>query len=301
MDGNSPHDLRKDGLAKTLLSNPKCLAYIIRDAVEEARGMDLDEIIGRLSLTSGGREVCMLSGELITGYGSIAYDLVFEFLLPSGEKAVVDVEIQGNSPPWTPKRQMMYLSGLAWYANHSPAKDYGSVRPVYCIWIFLNPKAALKNEIHRMKMRRRNYELPMTLVNFHIGEPEEAGCDAMRLLDLLFQKNEDPRRILERVATEFNIDWTDKAEREIMSTLEEFITEYREGLVECAREEGIMQGREEGEIEGVRKGMSSMRAVMVLNYADTVRKAVSAGMSLEDAMSLVPADISDEVSDALKA
>ena len=101
-----------------------------------------------------------------------------------------------------------------------------------------------------------------------------------------------------------------------MSTLEEFIAEYRIGLIESAREDGFIEGKREGIEEGMEKGIekgmekgmekgilqgrSYMRSVMIANYAETVRKAVSAGMSGEDAMALVPADIADEVAEALR-
>ncbi len=291
-------DLRKDGIAKALLSDPGCLAHIVRDAVAEARGMSVDEIVGRLSLS--GNAVRTLSEGLITGFGSVVYDLVFEFEMPDGVKAVIDVEIQGSCPPWIGRRQMMYLSGLAWYANRSPARDYSAVRPVYCIWIFLNPKAEDRNRMYAMKLGRKGSEVPMTLVEMHIGDPEGVACGALRLLDILFMKDGDARSNLERAATEFNIDWGDGIRGNVMSTLEEFIAEYRIGLIESAKEDGFIEGKKEGKREGILQERSYMRSVMIANYVETVRKAISAGMSENDAMALVPEDIADEVAEALR-
>ncbi len=297
-------DLRKDSIAKALLSNPKCLAYIVRDALKEAKGMGLDEIAGRLGAAGGNCSVWMLHEGLIAGHGSIAYDLVFEFDLPDGERAVVDIEIRGRCPSWIARRQMMYLSGLAWYASRDPAKDYSAVRPVCCIWIFLNPRAADRNRIYRMKLRREGSEIPMALVEMNIGDPGSAPCDALRLLGILFQKSGDPESNLDLAAAESNIDWGDDTRGIIVSTLEEFIAEYRIGLLESAREDGFIEGREEGLAEGMEKGRENgkneMRAEMVLNYAGTVRKAVSSGLTLEGAMALVPEDMTAEVAEAFR-
>ena len=265
----------------------------------------------------------MLYEGLITGRGSIVYDLVFEFELPDGKRAVIDIEIQGRCPSWIARRQMMYLSGLAWYANRDPAKDYSAVRPVCCIWIFLNPRAADRNRIYRMKLRREGSEIPMTLVEMNIGDPGSAPCDGLRLLGILFQKSGDPKSNLDLAASEFNIDWGDDRRGIIVSTLEEFIEEYRIGLLESAKEDGYLEGREEGLAEGMEKGRaegreegraeglaegmekgrekckSEMRTEMALNYAGTVRKAISSGFTLEGAMKLVPEDIAAEVAEIL--
>ncbi|MBO4568372.1 MAG: hypothetical protein J5674_00055 [Candidatus Methanomethylophilaceae archaeon] len=285
-------DPRRDGMAKTLLSDARCLAYIVRDAVRESEGMSLEEVMSRLGASGGGR-VRMLSGEVITGYGSVTCNLVFPFEMPGGQEAVIDVEIQCDVPVWTAKRQMMYLSGLAWYWNHNPAKDYSSVRPVYSIWVFLNPKAADRNRAYVLDMQRGGSKVPMTLVELHIGDPEGATCKSLRMLDLLFKKGDDPRSNLERVATEFNIDWTDeKGRRDAMDMLEAIAAEYRRGLLDSAREDGFIEGEE--------KGTGYMRAVMIRNYACTVRKALSCGMDMDGAMSLVPDDIAEEVLERLR-
>lgn len=49
--------------------------------------------------------------------------------------------------------------------------------------------------------------MPLSLAELHLGDPEGATCDAMRMLDILFRKGEDPRRSLERVATEFIVSY----------------------------------------------------------------------------------------------
>ncbi|MBO4569404.1 MAG: hypothetical protein J5674_05590, partial [Candidatus Methanomethylophilaceae archaeon] len=134
-----------------------------------------------------------------------------------------------------------------------------------------------------------DFQMPLSLAELHLGDPEGATCDAMRMLDTLFRKGEDPRRSLERVATEFNIQWTDEMRSGYaMDMMEAIVAEYRRGLIESGREEG----REEA--------MSEMRAVMVSNYARTVSKAVSEGMDEGKAMALVPDDIVDEVRKALE-
>ncbi|MBO4568817.1 MAG: hypothetical protein J5674_02385 [Candidatus Methanomethylophilaceae archaeon] len=283
MDGEGPQDLRRDGVAKALLSDPRCLARIVKDAVDEAEGMSVDEVSGRLGATQGGRALRMLPEELFTDYGSVAYDLVFEFEAPEGKKMAINVEIQAGNQSWIREHQMMCLGGLAWYANRKPAKDYSTVRPVYCFWVFLNPKADDRNRLYKMSLRRNESKVPMRLAEFHIGDPETAGSDRMRLLDLLFRKDGGPKKNLESVATAFDIDWTNEEKGKIMISMDEFVAEYKQGLIDGAKEDGMIQGHR----------------IMVLNYAETVRRIVSAGMSREIAMSFVPEDIAGEVSKEL--
>ena len=75
--------------------------------------------------------------------------------------------------------------------------------------------------------------------------------------------------------------------------------ELIEGLIMTerldAREEGLAEGRAVGLAEGRAEGRAEARAEMVRSYARTVAGMLSMGHTLEEAMGLVPEEISEDV------
>ncbi len=269
-----------------------------------------------------------LPTEMRTFGGRILLDSAFECGTPGGGREHLYVEVQKS--PYTEydlgKRQEFYAHVLMALQQGRTFKgdDYSGLVRADFLWIIVCPRARDRGkktvywdaarcmqdgreDVVSSGMRAR-----ITVVN--LCHPDKAKDGLTRLLSVLFFPELTLEERERRLREDYNI-VIDEFMREclrrvgIMGYREELI----EGMVATARAEGLEEGMERGMEKGLEKGIekgiekgmekgrSEERARTVSRYVQTVAGMLSKGLTSEEAMSLVPEDIAEDVRKAMAA
>ena len=303
--------VRYDAACKRLLSEKIILAWIMKSCLEEYRDYEVKEIarryiegepqVGTVPVgpdeSAGGTEISGLSTEDATmTEGTVTYDIRFAALAPvSGEliRLIINVEAQNDFYPGYPliKRGIYYCSRMisAQYGTEFTEAHYDGIKKVYSIWICMNPPKSRRNTITRyyiaednlvgeVKETKSHYDL-MAAVMICLGEPgDENYSGILRLLDVLFSVETNPKEKGQILENDFSIKMTQSIESEVslMCNLSKGIEERGiEKGIERGRQEGIKKGRQEGIEKGRQeerqRGIQAMvSALKDLNIAEDV-------------------------------
>ncbi len=242
-----------------VLCDVRCLACLLRRSARELEGMSLNEFVGLMRTTEDGFDVVPLSYEVRIDGALLVYDLVLELSLPSEIRMVVDVEIQGKASRRISSRQAIYASGFMLRSLSRLFGGYSGVGTACGMWTFLSPRAAARNKVCVRRMSDGFLEI--------LSTSEERT---------------------ERITTGFNIRWRDESRGELMTAIEVFKEQYRQGPIEAAEERGTPDGMEKGIERGSAEGCN-----------DIVRKPAKDGYPLERSRFFIPEDAVGDVCQAV--
>lgn len=85
-----------DRNAKRLLSNKRVFAYIIREADERFRGMEIEQIMGTIDDNNSSDYLLSIDKEYNIGTGKTISDNCFIINVPDGSKLLVNMEFQAS-------------------------------------------------------------------------------------------------------------------------------------------------------------------------------------------------------------
>jgi len=231
---------RYDASCKLILSQKIILGWILKDYLPEYDGLTVEEISAKY--IEGEPQVSRVEVPMIRGIhtedtnleeGRISGDIRFRAEVPCGLPRIFNIEAQSSfhkSYPMT-SRGSYYLGRLlsAQRGTEFKGSEYGDLKKVYVIWIFLDPPELWKNSVTYYEMTERQhigfgtlkpevYDY-MTQILIGLGDPEDPrSVGVLRLLNVLFSskmKVEEKKRILE---SEFCIPMTEELE-EVYSNL----------------------------------------------------------------------------------
>ena len=274
---------RYDASCKLILSQKIILGWILKDYLPEYDGLTVEEISAKY--IEGEPQVSRVEVPMIRGIhtedtnleeGRISGDIRFRAEVPCGLPRIFNIEAQSSfhkSYPMT-SRGSYYLGRLlsAQRGTEFKGSEYGDLKKVYVIWIFLDPPELWKNSVTYYEMTDRQhigfgtlkpevYDY-MTQILIGLGDPEDPrSVGVLRLLNVLFSskmKAEEKKRILE---SEFCIPMTEELEEGVDTMCNFSDAVERRGILKGrieGRQEGRAEGRIEGRIEGRAEGMSSL-------------------------------------------
>ncbi|MBR6204333.1 MAG: hypothetical protein IKQ60_04655 [Candidatus Methanomethylophilaceae archaeon] len=303
---NPGHDRR----FKALIRDKRVLSKIIGIFVPELEGLSEDELVemmedGRISPTSS---------EILSGKGAMLPDLVFKIQLPDGRSALLDVEGQLYSNPKgeDEARAMLYSAGMLLDQTELPEwEGYRSLIKVYSAWVLMDLRAGESSLVLRSRFRTVSEGLDpaalgedmdyLEVVRIRVGDPFKASSKSLAALDALFYQGDWTPEREQLVMRIFKLESGDDIilvqSREMNMDLDkEFRDHWTQVGFDQGKAEGKSEGMAEGEAIGIKKERQAQRARMVESYAESVSKAMSSlGATLESALSIVPADIAEDV------
>lgn len=252
-----------DASCKMILSQKIILGWILSDYLKEFQGVDPKVVAAEY--IEGEPEVSRIDVPMIRGIrtedtdieeGRISGDIRFRAEVPCGSTRILNIEAQSEFHRKYPmiKRGTYYVARMisSQRGTEFTGSDYGNLKKVYVIWIFLDPPEKWKNSVTYYETAERpyigtgtlkseEYDL-MTQILIGLGDPDEPqAVGALRLLDILFSPNiraEEKKRILE---LEYGIPMTKELEKEVNDMCNFSDAVERRGL-----QRGIQQGIQQG-------------------------------------------------------
>ncbi len=286
-----------DAACKKLLSEKIILAWMMRDCVEEFRGMPAEEIaekyiesepqIGEIPVMPDG-EIGAIHGlnteDKTLHEGTVYYDIRFIATAPGTKqkiKLIVNVEAQNKFRPGYPliKRGIYYGCRMisSQYGTEFVEPHYENIKKVYSIWVCMNPPKNRENTIVRYGIREEamigtaneflsDYDL-MTVIMVCLGSGKEKNDNGiLRLLSVLFSSEMATVEKKQVLSEDYQIKMSRTIESEVskMCNLSEGVYErgLEKGILQGmirGREEGIARGREEGIARGREEGIARGR------------------------------------------
>ena len=232
-----------DASCKMILSQKIILGWILSDYLKEFQGVDPKVVAAEY--IEGEPEVSRIDVPMIRG-------IRFRAEVPCGSTRILNIEAQSEFHRKYPmiKRGTYYVARMisSQRGTEFTGSDYGNLKQVYVIWIFLDPPEKWKNSVTYYETAERpyigtgtlkseEYDL-MTQILIGLGDPDEPqAVGALRLLDILFSPNiraEEKKRILE---LEYGIPMTKELEKEVNDMCNFSDAVERRGL-----QRGIQQG-----------------------------------------------------------
>ena len=287
---------RTDEGFKFFIHKNYVLSRILKDNLDELKGMSLKEIDGCLNLGEDGKTVIGRETEYVDIDGKrVVLDTVFDVRIPGSEEeisVIVGVEGQNDPEPGYPlsKRAEYYLARMvsAQKGVDFMGKDYSHLRKTYSIWCVLDPRSKYRNTVIRYRMRSEvvyggGEVEPKELDTFNIivvnlGEYCEGLPDSLAIGNTLFSRmSADIRTIL--LKDKFKITLDDDE----LGRLNELSDTYQDKY-----DHGFREGRAEGEMSRLIRDVTSV----VSEFDIPIEKAMSILGVPEDQRELVTEEAS---------
>ena len=261
-----------DEECKKVLANKIILAWIMKNAVEEYRDLDVNEIAERYmegtpviaqmavhrDVSDKEASMCIhgedTADKTITE-GTVYFDIRFRAILPSNGEYItllMNVEAQNDFyPGYSLVRRGIYyccrmISGQ--YGTEFEGAKYGKIKKVYSIWICINPPKKKQHSITKysitetnvagkMKEAVKNYDL-LTVIMLCLGAPKEDGSSGItELLSVLLSSKLDIARKKEILVNDFGMVMTKELETEVSQ-----MCNYSDGVEQQGIQKGIQEG-----------------------------------------------------------
>ncbi len=296
----------KDRPAKTMLSDGRVLARMVLPSPGRDRSA-AEKVRAGFETLSDGTTVRGLGTEVDSLGGRIVLDSACRHAGPDSPTYLF-AEVQSSPYEKYPlcAREEFYKAVMtAWQQGREfSGDDYGGLARALFYWIVVHPRKADRGTVRLrettdtiLDSRGGETQVPSQsrarIVEVNICHPDAVGdVEPLRFLCTMFFPGISPGERKRRLKEEYNIVIQGWMEQDLeglsyMGYSEELI----EGRIRTerfdAREEGIAKGREEERKEA--------RAEMVRSYAKTVAGMLSKGLTLEEAMELIPKEISEDV------
>ena len=273
---------RLDAVAKKLIKHRIILAEILKECVEEFKGLDVRYIeencfagevhVNEISLDqdmpdADSTVIGADTEDNSDSEGLIRYDLVFDAIVPTTKKIirlVINVEIQvGTTLSYSIVTRAVYYAARLISRQKGTVFDhseYEKIQKVYSIWICPDPKKANVNSIAEYGFTQQkvigsvsepveNYDKMKVIIISLNDEGVENRHDIIRLLSTLLSTTESVEKRKQILETEFDIPMTKQIEEEVLEMC---------NLGMAIEMAGVMKGKEQGLLESIKNIMETL-------------------------------------------
>ena len=275
-DTLSQHKIMLDQNCKLMISHEEMLSRIIKEFVEEAKHLSIEEII---KIVQDEHRFQRLNNEnTISGYGTVRFDFFGCIDLPQLDHTInriyLNVEIQNDAYPKYSliTRGDAYLSRIQttqWGKEYND-QNYDGMKKVYLIWIL--PQAAKKRDgqvsicktdeekqLEKVETYDKREQIVIYLDKEHDTSKKYQEYDEVLTLLVVFLNNILDYQGKIRIMKEYGFKEIEKEVREVCDYANILEKEYLNKGIGIGVEKGIEQGTQNERIKNIRKLMIKLK------------------------------------------
>ena len=275
-DTLSQHKIMLDQNCKLMISHEEMLSRIIKEFVEEAKHLSIEEII---KIVQDEHRFQRLNNEnSIPGYGTVRFDFFGCIDLPQLDHTIkriyLNVEIQNDAYPKYSliTRGDAYLSRIQttqWGKEYND-QNYDGMKKVYLIWIL--PQAAKKRDgqvsicktdekkhLEKLESYDKREQIVIYLDKEHDTSKKYQEYDEILTPLVVFLNNILDYQGKIRIMKEYRFKEIEKEVREVCDYANILEKEYLNKGIGIGVEKGIEQGTQNERIKNIRKLMIKLK------------------------------------------
>ena len=275
-DTLSQHKIMLDQNCKLMISHEEMLSRIIKEFVEEAKHLSIEEII---KIVQDEHRFQRLNNEnTISGYGTVRFDFFGCIDLPQLDHTIkriyLNVEIQNDAYPKYSliTRGDAYLSRIQttqWGKEYND-QNYDGMKKVYLIWIL--PQAAKKRDgqvsicktdeekqLEKVETYDKREQIVIYLDKEHDTNKKYQEYDEVLTPLVVFFNNILDYQGKIRIMKEYGFKEIEKEVREVCDYANILEKEYLNKGIGIGVEKGIEQGTQNERIKNIRKLMIKLK------------------------------------------
>lgn len=275
-DTLSQHKIMLDQNCKLMISHEEMLSRIIKEFVEEAKHLSIEEII---KIVQDEHRFQRLNNEnSIPGYGTVRFDFFGCIDLPQLDHTIkriyLNVEIQNDAYPKYSliTRGDAYLSRIQttqWGKEYND-QNYDGMKKVYLIWIL--PQAAKKRDgqvsicktdekkhLEKLESYDKREQIVIYLDKEHDTNKKYQEYDEVLTPLVVFLNNILDYQGKIRIMKEYRFKEIEKEVREVCDYANILEKEYLNKGIGIGVEKGIEQGTQNERIKNIRKLMIKLK------------------------------------------
>lgn len=275
-DTLSQHKIMLDQNCKLMISHEEMLSRIIKEFVEEAKHLSIEEII---KIVQDEHRFQRLNNEnTIPGYGTVRFDFFGCIDLPQLDHTIkriyLNVEIQNDAYPKYSliTRGDAYLSRIQttqWGKEYND-QNYDGMKKVYLIWIL--PQAAKKRDgqvsicktdekkhLEKLESYDKREQIVIYLDKEHDTSKKYQEYDEILTPLVVFLNNILDYQGKIRIMKEYGFKEIEKEVREVCDYANMLEKEYLNKGIGIGVEKGIEQGTQNERIKNIRKLMIKLK------------------------------------------
>lgn len=275
-DTLSQHKIMLDQNCKLMISHEEMLSRIIKEFVEEAKYLSIEEII---KIVQDEHRFQRLNNEnSIPGYGTVRFDFFGCIDLPQLDHTIkriyLNVEIQNDAYPKYSliTRGDAYLSRIQttqWGKEYND-QNYDGMKKVYLIWIL--PQAAKKRDgqvsicktdekkhLEKLESYDKREQIVIYLDKEHDTNKKYQEYDEVLTPLVVFLNNILDYQGKIRIMKEYGFKEIEKEVREVCDYANMLEKEYLNKGIGIGVEKGIEQGTQNERIKNIRKLMIKLK------------------------------------------
>ena len=275
-DTLSQHKIMLDQNCKLMISHEEMLSRIIKEFVEEAKHLSIEEII---KIVQDEHRFQRLNNEnSIPGYGTVRFDFFGCIDLPQLDHTIkriyLNVEIQNDAYPKYSliTRGDAYLSRIQttqWGKEYND-QNYDGMKKVYLIWIL--PQAAKKRDgqvsicktdeekqLEKVESYDKREQIVIYLDKEHDTSKKYQEYDEILTPLVVFLNNILDYQGKIRIMKEYGFKEIEKEVREVCDYANMLEKEYLNKGIGIGVEKGIEQGTQNERIKNIRKLMIKLK------------------------------------------
>lgn len=275
-DTLSQHKIMLDQNCKLMISHEEMLSRIIKEFVEEAKHLSIEEII---KIVQDEHRFQRLNNEnTISGYGTVRFDFFGCIDLPQLDHTInriyLNVEIQNDAYPKYSliTRGDAYLSRIQttqWGKEYND-QNYDGMKKVYLIWIL--PQAAKKRDgqvsicktdeekqLEKVESYDKREQIVIYLDKEHDTNKKYQEYDEVLTPLVVFLNNILDYQGKIRIMKEYGFKEIEKEVREVCDYANILEKEYLNKGIGIGVEKGIEQGTQNERIKNIRKLMIKLK------------------------------------------
>lgn len=275
-DTLSQHKIMLDQNCKLMISHEEMLSRIIKEFVEEAKHLSIEEII---KIVQDEHRFQRLNNEnTIPGYGTVRFDFFGCIDLPQLDHTIkriyLNVEIQNDAYPKYSliTRGDAYLSRIQttqWGKEYND-QNYDGMKKVYLIWIL--PQAAKKRDgqvsicktdekkhLEKLESSDKREQIVIYLDKEHDTNKKYQEYDEVLTPLVVFLNNILDYQGKIRIMKEYGFKEIEKEVREVCDYANILEKEYLNKGIGIGVEKGIEQGTQNERIKNIRKLMIKLK------------------------------------------
>lgn len=277
-----------DSEAKKIVADKRILSRIIKEAVEEMKTCDLEEIaeaiekveISKVPICPGRKPQAitgMQTEDKVPNEGEVTFDIRFYVITPKGEriKLILNVEIQKDYYP----RYDLVTRGVFYCARMLSAQldtefttdNYDDIKKVYSIWLCLNApkdvegslvKYSIKPEVITAKpgkaeqlLNHRYDLLSVVMIGLNKNSFRYPQTELHGMLGTVFSEELRPEEKLEILSSEYQMETTEETKEGVNVMC---------NLSDAIEERGLRKGEERKLIEQVCRKVKKNKVLSVI-------------------------------------
>ena len=275
-DTLSQHKIMLDQNCKLMISHEEMLSRIIKEFVEEAKHLSIEEII---KIVQDEHRFQRLNNEnTISGYGTVRFDFFGCIDLPQLDHTInriyLNVEIQNDAYPKYSliTRGDAYLSRIQttqWGKEYND-QNYDGMKKVYLIWIL--PQAAKKRDgqvsicktdekkhLEKLESYDKREQIVIYLDKEHDTSKKYQEYDEILTPLVVFLNNILDYQGKIRIMKEYGFKEIEREVREVCDYANILEKEYLNKGIGIGVEKGIEQGTQNERIKNIRKLMIKLK------------------------------------------